>query len=175
MLRRSAPAETETSADGAVATTTVSVDELIVEKDNLTASVVNVADADTITLRVYFGNRRFDPQGLKCATVYPVSRTLPATTAVGRAALLELLKGPTPVEAAAGAVTSINPGVRLQNLTILNGVAYADFSSALAAEVGGACLVTAIRAQITETLKQFPTVKSVLISINGVSVGILQP
>ncbi len=173
LLRKNTPAETEPpAAAGDVATTTVAVDELIVGKDNL-------------TLRVYYGNRRLDPPGLKCDAVYPVSRTVPETTAVGRAALTELLKGPTPAEAAAGVVTAINPGVKLQNLTIISGIAYADFSPALAAEVGrrpgasgpegGACLVSAIRAQITETLKQFPTVKSVLISINGVSAGILEP
>jgi len=174
LLKKNTPAGTETPENG-VATTTVSVDELIVGKDNLTAAVMSVADTDTVTLRVYFGNRRFDPQGLKCETVYPVFRTVPKTTAVGRAALAELLKGPSPAEAVAGVVSAINPGVKLQNLTIINGVAYVDFSPALAAEVGGACLTTAIRAQIIETLKQFPTIKSVTISINGVAAGILEP
>jgi len=35
--------------------------------------------------------------------------------------------------------------------------------------------VTAIRAQITETLKQFPTVENVVISIDGRTEDILQP
>ena len=174
LLKKNTPAGTETPENG-VATTTVSVDELIVGKDNLTAAVMSVADTDTVTLRVYFGNRRFDPQGLKCETVYPVFRTVPKTTAVGRAALAELLKGPSPAEAVAGVVSAINPGVKLQNLTIINGVAYADFNLRLGADVAGSCLVTAIRSQITNTLKQFPTIKSVVISMDGVSAGILQP
>lgn len=182
ILRRETPAGTESSED-LTATSTVLLDETVGEQTDLavintspinqTASV-GTATAETLTLRAYFGNRRLDPQGLKCDTVYPVFRTIPETTAVGRAALAELLKGPTTAEAAAGVVSAINPGVKLQNLTIINGVAYADFSPALGAEVGGACLVAAIRAQITETLKQFPTVKSVSISINGVSAGILE-
>ena len=60
LLKKNTPAGTETPENG-VATTTVSVDELIVGKDNLTAAVMSVADTDTVTLRVYFGNRRFDP------------------------------------------------------------------------------------------------------------------
>lgn len=186
ILRRDeTPAGTEGTPLDETATTTTLLDESIGGEDgfsvvgvkpttNQTASV-GTAASETLTLRAYFGNRRLDPQGLKCDTVYPVFRTVPETTAVGRAALAELLKGPTPAEAAAGVVSAINPGVKLQNLTIINGVAYVDFNQALVAEVGGTCLVTAIRAQIIETLKQFQTVKSVLISINGVSVGILEP
>ncbi|MBI2100887.1 MAG: GerMN domain-containing protein [Candidatus Vogelbacteria bacterium] len=183
LLKKNPPAETGTLEDG-LATSTVSLDETVGEPTDLavinnssvnqTAAVVNSGVGNMI-LRAYFGNRRLDPPGLKCDAVYPVFRTVPETTAVGRAALAELLKGPSPSEAAAGVVTAINPGVKLQSLTIDQGAARADFSSELGAEVGGACLVTTIRAQITETLKQFPTIKSVLISINGVSAGILQP
>ena len=189
ILRRGAPAETETPTDGA-ATTSVSFDDEIID-DEIGTAVVNVepviqtqtasvasatADVDKMmSLRVYFSNRNLDPQGEKCEVVYPALRTVSRTTAVGRVALTELLKGPTPAEVASGVFTSINPGVRLQGLTIENGVARADFNQALGVEVGGACLTSAIRAQITETLVQFPTVKSVVISINGVSTGILQP
>lgn len=184
-LRRERPADTEGTPLDETATTTALLDESVAGEGELsvvgvrpttnqTASVGAAGD-ETLTLRVYFGNRRLDPQGLKCDTVYPVFRTIPETTAVGRAALAELLKGPTTAEASTGVISAINPAVKLQNLTIINGVAYADFSPALGAEVGGACLVSAIRAQITETLKQFSTVKSVLISINGVSAGILKP
>jgi len=42
-------------------------------------------------------------------------------------------------------------------------------------QVGGSCRVSAIRAQIIETLKQFSTVKNVVISINGRTEDILQP
>jgi len=42
-------------------------------------------------------------------------------------------------------------------------------------QVGGSCRVAAISAQIMETLKQFPTVKDVIISINSRTEDILQP
>jgi spore germination protein GerM len=60
-------------------------------------------------------------------------------------------------------------------LTIEDGVAKVDFNEQLEYEVSGSCRVSAIRAQITETLKQFPTVKEVIISIDGRTEDILQP
>jgi len=41
--------------------------------------------------------------------------------------------------------------------------------------VGGSCRVTAIRSQIEQTLKQFSTVQSVIISIDNRTEDILQP
>lgn len=50
-----------------------------------------------------------------------------------------------------------------------------DFDERLEFQVGGSCRVAAISAQIRETLKQFPQVKEVIISINGRTEDILQP
>lgn len=129
----------------------------------------------TMTLKAFFGNRNYDPESKHCEVVYPVWREVPRTVAVGRAALTELLNGPTDAEAGKGVITALNPGVTLDGLTIASGVARADFSATLGSGVGGACRTAAIRAQITETLKQFPTVQNVVISINGQSQDILQP
>ena len=49
------------------------------------------------------------------------------------------------------------------------------FNAKIEEGVGGACKVTAIRSQITETLKQFFAVTQVIISVNGKTEGILQP
>jgi len=85
------------------------------------------------------------------------------------------LKGPAETEKTQDFFTSINSGVKVRELIIENGVAKIDFNEQLEFQVGGSCRVSAIRAQITETLKQFPTVKSVIISIDGRSEDILQP
>ncbi|MCX6760220.1 MAG: GerMN domain-containing protein, partial [Candidatus Nealsonbacteria bacterium] len=69
----------------------------------------------------------------------------------------------------------INTGVKIQKLTIENGIAKVDFDEQLENGVGGSCKVSAIRAQITQTLKQLSTVMSVIISINGRTEDILQP
>jgi len=100
---------------------------------------------------------------------------VPRTQAVGRAAIEELLKGPTPEEKAQGLDTSIPEGARLRSLKVVDGVAYADFDEALQFQVGGSVRVMVIRRSITLTLLQFPTVQSVVVSIDGRTEDILQP
>ena len=125
-------------------------------------------------VRVYFNNNQWDPE-TSCNKVFPVEREIQKTQAVAGAALEELLKGPTEKEATERYITSINPGVKIKKLTIEEGTAKVDFDNNLEFQVGGSCRVSAIRAQITETLKQFPTVKDVIISIDGRTEDILQP
>ena len=97
------------------------------------------------------------------------------TEDMAKAALEELLWGITQTEKNQGWFTNINSGVKIQNLIIADGIAKVDFSEELQKGVAGFCRVTAIRAQITQTLKQFSTVKDVIISINGKTEDILQP
>jgi spore germination protein GerM len=127
-----------------------------------------------MTVKAFFNNSFMDPE-FSCNKVFPVERKVLKTQAVARAALLELLKGPTEAEKTEGFFTSINQGVKIQSLTIENGVAKVDFDEQLEFQVGGSCRVSAIRAEIRESLLQFPTVNSVIISIDGRTEDILQP
>jgi len=130
---------------------------------------------ETMTVKVYFNNDKLDPE-ISCNKVFSIERQVPKTEAVARAAVEELLKGPSLAERQQGYFTNINPGVKIQSLIIdEQGMAKIDFDEQIQNQVGGSCRVSAIRAEITETLKQFPTVKSVTISINGESDTILQP
>ena len=114
---------------------------------------------------------------------------IPRTLGIGRASLEALLWGPVPQNERG--YTTLIPGPeqiltypgrsaewgerpRLRNLTIEDGIAYADFSLELSAHPGGALLTTLIREQIEATLTQFSTVDEVIISINGVT-GVLEP
>lgn len=142
--------------------------------DELRVPVKYEVGVEAITVKAFFNNSALDPE-FSCNKVFPVERTVPKTQAVGRAALEELLKGVSDLEKDAGFFTSINSGVTIQSLTIENGVARVDFDEQLQFQVGGSCRVSAIRAEITETLKQFPTVQTVIISINGRTEDILQP
>jgi len=130
--------------------------------------------SNTMKVKAYFGNSILDP-AITCVKVFPVEREIPKTEAVARAATEELLKGPTAPEQEQEYGTSINPGVKIQSLAIANGTAMIDFDKKLGEAVGGSCRVAAIRAQITETLKQFSSVKTVVISIDGRTEDILQP
>ena len=157
---------------------------LILEKDNPSGLPENADELripvkfkvglETMTIKVYFNNDKLDPE-FSCNKVFPVEREISKTQAVAMAALKELLKGTTQGEEEKGFFTNINSGVKIQSLTIENGVAKVEFDEQLEFQVGGSCKVSAIRAQITETLKQFPTVDSVIISINGRTEDILQP
>ncbi|MDO8592815.1 MAG: GerMN domain-containing protein [bacterium] len=127
-----------------------------------------------IKIKAYFNNNNLDPE-ISCNKAFAVDRWVAKTAAVARAALEQLLAGPTEQEKVQGYFTNINPGVKIQKLEITNGVAKIDFDQTLEQAMGGSCRVSAIRAQITETLKQFSTVKNVIISINGRTDDILQP
>ena len=128
----------------------------------------------TMTVKVFFNNSKLD-QEISCNKVFPVEREIVKTSAVARAALEELLKGVSEAEKDQGYFTSINPNVKINSIDIKDGIAYVDFDEQLEFQVGGSCRVSAIRAQITETLKQFPSINDVVISINSQAEDILQP
>lgn len=113
-------------------------------------------------------------QNNRCDIVHKVSRATPETRGVARAALLHLIAGPTQEEWEQGYRSILPSDVELQDITIANGVARVDFSPALN-RVGGSCAVTAVRAQIEKTLRQFSTVSSVVISVDGDAETALQP
>lgn len=148
----------------------------LLEKNKEFVLPVNIvkSSGETIKVKAYFNNSQMDPE-YSCNKVFPVERDVPKTDAVARAALIELLNGLTESEKNAGFFTSINQGVKIQSLKIENGTAYVDFDEQLEYQVGGSCRVSAISAQIMQTLKQFSTVKNVVISVNGRTEDILQP
>jgi hypothetical protein len=123
-------------------------------------------------------------------TVQSVQRRIPRTAGIGKAVLEELLWGPFPPNLAgfgtalptpqevlsyAGRTPDWGPRVTLRQLTIVDGVATADFSKEMQAYGGGSLRVTLIRQQIEQALMQFPTVHTVIITIEGESEAILQP
>jgi len=164
--------------------------KLVLEKDNpsglpehddeLTVPV-NFSDIpevpdEFITVKIFLSDSRFASEPyFNCSKTVTVEREVPKALAVAKSATEALLRGATQEEITRGFVSNINTGVRIKKLTIENGVAKVDFDEQLDFQVGGSCRVAAIRAQITDTLKQFPTIDSVVISINGRTEDILQP
>jgi spore germination protein GerM len=97
----------------------------------------------------------------------PVLRTVPQATTVASAAMTALLAGPTKTESANGAITTAIPdGTTVSGITIKNGIATVDLSSAFASE-GGAASVRYRLAQVVYTLTQFSNVRSVVFKIDG--------
>jgi hypothetical protein len=137
---------------------------------------VSEISEELMTIKIFLSDSRFvNEPYFDCSRTIAVERKVPKTLAVARATLEALLRGATQEEINQGFVSNINSGVRIQNLTIENSIAKVDFDEQLEFQVGGSCRVAAIRSQITETLKQFPTVDSVIISINDRTEDILQP
>lgn len=100
-----------------------------------------------------------------CSIVEASEHRIAKTVATAHAALSQLLAGPDTTDVANGYGTSIPIFTLLKSITIQDGVATAEFSNAI--EAGGSCRMTSIRAQIEETLKQFPTVTAVVIRSEG--------
>lgn len=124
------------------------------------------------SIKVFFGN---SVRGAECEKVLSVIREVPKVTTIGKTTIEELLKGPTITEQSQGFSTALNTDVKVNSLSISNGIARVDFNLNLNSDVAGSCRVQAIRAQIEETLKQFPTVQNVIISVNGKAENILEP
>jgi hypothetical protein len=120
-----------------------------------------------IPVKAFFSNIKNDPQTLDCGKVYAATRRVPLTENVAEAAMLELLKGPSSAEQSVGFRTSVYPGTTLRSISVKDGTATVDFSKEFLNAVAGSCHVAALSAQVSETLKQFPSVQNVKILVEG--------
>lgn len=125
---------------------------------------------ETAVVEVYFIQSQ-----MTADMVTPVSRTvsLPRLPGVGtppeaavRAALQELLNGPTDVERATGLSTAVPEGTRLLGVRITGGVVYADFSGEIESGGGSASMLGRLW-QVVYTATQDPRTPRVRILING--------
>jgi len=122
----------------------------------------STAPVGGVDLRVYF--LRGDHVGVAHRRVAP-------TTAVARAAMTELLAGPSPAESVAGLASTIPVGTSLRGLAVAGGVATVDLSGAFASG-GGSLSMTGRLAEVTFTLTQFPTVSGVEFRVDGAPVTV---
>ena len=115
-----------------------------------------------------------EPEGTGELTIYLVRgetlgvtiREVPGTVAVARAALEELLAGPSDLDEEVGLTTAIPEGTRLNDVSVADGVATVDLSPEF--ESGGGSLSMQLRvSQVVFTLTSFPTVDAVAFMIDG--------
>lgn len=145
------------------------------EKEEKMEIPVKIKASETLTIKVFYGNEKKNPNAMDCSLVYPLERKIAKTPTTALAALNEMIKGPTEEEKNQGYYSSINTWATVNKVTIKDSTAYADFGASLEEQVGGSCKVAAIASQIKETLKQFSAVKDVVISVDGRTEDILQP
>ncbi|MBP9758239.1 GerMN domain-containing protein [Candidatus Dojkabacteria bacterium] len=129
------------------------------------------------TVKIYLKNSNFDPNTEFCEKSYEVTRNVPITQAVAKAAIEELLTGPSKKETDEGFSSFIPTGTKLLSIKVQGDTITADFSKELDQNIGGSCYVGAIRGQIESTLKQFPNIKNVVLCREGMCQQdlILQP
>ncbi|MFH1711774.1 MAG: Gmad2 immunoglobulin-like domain-containing protein [Patescibacteria group bacterium] len=141
------------------------------QRQDIVTRNLRVKDTGKVSVDVFFVDTAVAAVE-DCAAVDAEKRTFATTTNVAELALEELLKGPTKEWAS----TQIPEFTKLKSIDIVDGVARVVFDSIRTEDwSGGSCHVSAIQAQITRTLTQFPTVDTVEINVNGESENILQP
>ncbi len=132
-------------------------------EQNLVSVPLRLLSERTSTFQIFLQKNRLNPTA-SCSSVFPVSRTVAQTATEGRAALHELLSGPTQEEILQGYDTQIPNGFIIRSFVISGGVA----TITLVSPVGNPCQEEGIEAQIRETLQQFPIVKEVEIVHGGI-------
>jgi germination protein M len=99
-------------------------------------------------------------------TLWPVTRSVPKTDAVGTAAINAMLSGASDAEAANGIGSTVPRDTHLLGLSVAGGTATVDLSSEYATG-GGTLSMTMRLAQVVYTLTEFPTVKRVSFQLDG--------
>lgn len=108
----------------------------------------------TSMVTLYFADGRF---------LFPVSRPMPTTDDLPRAAMQALLAGPV---GGSGLTSLIPPGVEIRSFKLAGGVAHVDLSAAMLGESDDP---HAAQTAITETMTALPGVTSVALSVEGKS------
>ena len=126
----------------------------------------------TMTIKLYFPNTRRDDSDCP-VKVYPVTRMIPKTEGVARAALEQLFSGPTSREKAQGYYSDFSEATTsfLISVNVKNKAAYVnlrDLSST--SSIGNfttSCGGSNFFGQVENTLKQFSSIKKVFFAMEG--------
>jgi spore germination protein GerM len=132
--------------------------------------------AESLNLKVYFS----EGDGTDCSSVRAVTRTVPVTPEMGKAALQELakavlqelFKGPTEKEKKSGLSSFFSEETKgiLDGVNVKDGAAYVNLDGSVMQKLSNAttsCGSQAFTASVEKTLTQFPTVKKVFFAIEG--------
>jgi len=91
-----------------------------------------------MAVKIFLSDSRFAGEPyFDCSKTMAIERQVPKTLAVAKATIEALLRGTTEEETNQGFVSNINPGARVQKLTIEGGMARIDFDEQLEFQVSG--------------------------------------
>jgi len=155
------PSTTDGDSDAAPSTDTTKVTPPVKPATGTTQLASSAGS--TVKVKVWF---------VKNEKLVSVTRTIPATKAVGAAALKQLLAGPSSADKDAGLFSEIPGGTKLLGLNIKDGVAIVDLSGKFASGGGTGSMYLRL-GQLIYTITQFPTVDEVQLRIDGKTVTAL--
>ena len=124
------------------------------------------------TIKLYFPNSKRD-SGECSAKVYPVTRSIPKTSAVAKATLEQLFAGPTDAEKAQGFYSDFSETTKtlLLSVNIKSRSAFLNLRDLTAVPGMGnfttSCGGSNFFGQVENTLKQFPSIKKVFFAVEG--------
>lgn len=146
----------------------VSIIEETREEISVLTNQPQKTDYDSIEVNAFFANSLKDPDQLDCGRVFLLKRSIPKKYDSNLLnSVLGLLEPLSAKEKESGYLSAIPEGTILKYIKLEDsGTAVVNFSGNLN-KSAGSCAVTAIRAQISQTLLQFSAVKSVVICIDG--------
>lgn len=129
--------------------------------------ILTPVEGDSVrTIYAYFPNRDLGSIA-DCSLVFPLARELSGDSrSLARAAVYYLLRGVTEEEKGEGYFSRIPDGLRLNSITLEEGLATLDFSHHLM-QLDRSCGIDRVRSQIEQTLAQFQTVDAVVIRVDG--------
>ncbi len=136
------------------------------------ATVAYGQSQPTMTIKLYFPNTKFD-KGDCGVKVFPVTRKIPKTSTVARAALDQLFAGPTSQEKAKGFYSDFSEDTKsfFLSVNVRNKRAYVNLSDPTLTPAMGnfttSCGGSNFSGQVESTLKQFPSIKAVFFAIKG--------
>jgi spore germination protein GerM len=130
-------------------------------KDN-SAADLQIEKPSTEEIRLYF--IRFNEKTEKMY-LFTVVRKVDKRSILENT-MRELIKGPSASEKKKGLLSAVPPDLRLNGVRVKHNTAELDFNGAIERGAGGSVLLNRVD-QIVYTATQFPSVKSVVIKING--------
>lgn len=157
--------------------------ELVVEPEEVVVNPITEVTEDvedtneeTMDIKVYFPSEKDNENMMDCRKTDWVTRTIPKTTAVAKAALEQLFIGPTEEEITGGIVkfqwlTQDNYTNALKRVFVKGDTVYLDwvnFDKIVALHnTSSSCGASAFMAPIEDTLLQFPNIKKVANAFEG--------
>lgn len=126
----------------------------------------------TMSVKLYYPNAKRD-SGDCSVKVYPVTRTIPKSSAVAKVALEQLFAGPTKEEKAGGYYSDFSDATKsfLISVNVKNRAAYVNLrdltSSSSIGNFTTSCGGSNFFGQVESTLKQFPSIKKIFFAMEG--------